>query len=374
MPLLDESDIAVVGGGLVGAALAWGLARAGLKTTVLDGADLDPRASRANFALVWVQGKGLHAPHYALWSKASAERWPAFAAALAEDTGIDVALSQRGAFSFALSQDELDALAAELQTISIETGGAAAPCEILSAEETRRRVPQIGPDVVGAAYSPADGHVNSLRLFRALHAAMRHRGVDYRAGHAVERIDPEAGGFRLSGPYGTVFARRIVLAAGIDNQRLAPMVGLTAPLKRSKGQILVTEKCRPFFDYASATIRQADEGGVMIGDSEETHTAAIATNQEISAVLANRAMRVFPCLADLNVVRSWAGFRVKTQDGFPIYEQSAAHPGAFVAVCHSGVTLAANHALVVAPQIAAGALSPDLALFHSRRFHVSENS
>ncbi|WP_304951722.1 FAD-binding oxidoreductase [Shinella sp. NM-101] len=374
MPLLDESDIAVVGGGLVGAALAWGLARAGLKTMVLDGADLDPRASRANFALVWVQGKGLHAPHYALWSKASAERWPAFAAALAEDTGIDVALSQRGAFSFALSQGELDGLAAELEEIAVETGGAAAPYEILTAQETRRRLPLVGSDVVGAAYSPADGHVNSLRLFRALHAAMRRRGVDYRPVHAVERIEPERNGFRLIGAYGAISARRIVLAAGTDNQRLAPMVGLHAPLKRSKGQILVTEKCRPFFEYTSATIRQADEGGVMIGDSEETHTSAIATNQDISVVLANRAMRVFPCLADLNVVRSWTGYRVKTQDGFPIYEQSASHPGAFIAVCHSGVTLAANHALVVAPQIAAGTLSPDLAPFHSRRFHASENS
>ncbi|MCD2184804.1 FAD-binding oxidoreductase [Rhizobium sp. GN54] len=371
---MDKSDIAVVGGGLVGAALAWGLARAGLKTMVLDGADLDPRASRANFALVWVQGKGLHAPHYALWSKASAERWAAFAAALAEDTGIDVALSQRGAFSFALSLGELDGLAAELEQIAIETGGAAAPYEILTAQETRRHLPLVGPDVVGAAYSPADGHVNSLRLFRALHAAMRHRGVDYRSGHAVERIEPQGNGFRLVGAYGAIAARRILLAAGTDNQRLAAMVGLHAPLKRSKGQILVTEKCRPFFEYTSATIRQTDEGGVMIGDSEETHTSAIATKQEISAVLANRAMRVFPCLAELNVVRSWAGFRVKTQDGLPIYEQSASHPGAFIVVCHSGVTLAANHALVVAPQIAAGTLSTDLAPFHSRRFHASENS
>lgn len=374
MPVLDESDIAVVGGGLVGASLAWGLARAGLKTTVLDGADLDPRASRANFALIWVQGKGLHAPHYALWSKASAERWPAFAAALAAETGIDVGLSQRGAFSFALSAGELDTLASELETIAAETGGAAAPFDILTAQETRQRLPQIGPDVVGTAFSPVDGHVNSLRLFRALHAAMHHRGVDYRAGHTIERIVPERGGFRLAGSGGTFFARRIVLAAGIDNQRLAPMVGLEAPLRHSKGQIIVTEKCRPFFDYTSATIRQADEGGVMIGDSEETRSHTITTNQEISAVLASRAVRVFPCLAELNVVRSWAGFRVKTQDGLPIYDESATHPGAFIAVCHSGVTLAANHALVVAPQIAAGALSPDLAPFHARRFHVRENS
>ncbi|WP_312797478.1 FAD-dependent oxidoreductase [Tianweitania sp.] len=367
-------EMVVIGGGLVGSTLAWGLARAGLQTTVLDGADLDPRASRANFALVWVQGKGIGKPAYALWSKASAERWPQLAAALLEDTGIDVSLNQNGGFSFALDPLELETWQAEMQDIVRETNGRAAPFEVLSGTETRYRLPFVGPDVVGSIYSPLDGHVNALRLFRALHTGMKKRNVDYRAGHAVERIEPVRDGFRLIGPNGTLVAQRIVLAAGLDNSRLAEMVGLHAPMKRSKGQILVTEKCAPFFDYTSATLRQTDEGGVMIGDSEETHTAAQATNQDISAVLANRAVRTFPVLGDLNIVRSWTGLRVKPLDGLPIYEQSASHPGAFIAVCHSGVTLAANHALVVAPQIAAGALSHGLAAFGSQRFHASQTA
>ncbi|WP_457585031.1 NAD(P)/FAD-dependent oxidoreductase [Ensifer canadensis] len=374
MSLLDECEMAVVGGGLVGAALAWGLARSGTQTTVLDGEDLDSRASRANFALIWVQGKGLGAPHYAHWSKTSAELWPEFAQTLAADTSIDVALSQRGGFSFALSTQELRDWRIELETIAAQSIGEAAPYEILDPQALRARLPLIGEDVVGAIYSPTDGHVNSLRLFRALHAAMKHRGVDYRAHRRVAHIEPIAGGFRLTGEWGTVRARRIILAAGVDNMRLAPMVGLRAPLKRSKGQILVTEKCAPFFSFASTTIRQADEGGVMIGDSEESTSSVITTNQDISAVLASRAIRVFPTLADANVVRSWTGFRVKTHDGLPIYEQSLIHPGAFIAICHSGVTLAANHALVVAPQIAAGALSDALSPFHSRRFDAYENA
>ncbi|MBS9722046.1 FAD-binding oxidoreductase [Tianweitania sp. BSSL-BM11] len=365
-------DMVVIGGGLVGSTLAWGLARAGLQVTVLDGTDLDPRASRANFALVWVQGKGVGAPAYALWSKASAERWPQLAAALFDDTGIDVSLNQNGGFSFALDQDELDTWQAEMQAIVRETNGRAAPFAVLNGTETRERLPFVGRDVVGSIYSPLDGHVNALRLYRALHTGMKQRGVDYRAGYAVERIEPVSDGFRLIGPKGVLVAKRIVLAAGLDNTRLAEMVGLHAPMKRSKGQILVTEKCAPFFDHTSATLRQTDEGGVMIGDSEETHTSAHATNQDISAVLANRAVRTFPLLGDLNIVRSWTGQRVKSLDGLPIYEQSTTHPGAFVAVCHSGVTLAANHALVVAPQIAAGALSHGLSAFGSQRFHASQ--
>ncbi len=79
---------------------------------------------------------------------------------------------------------------------------------------------------------------------------------------------------------------------------------------------------------------------------------------------------MFPLLAGLNVVRSWAALRVMTADGFPIYDQSAEYPGAFIATCHSGVTLAANHALELAPMIAAGRLHPELEVFSARRFDV----
>ena len=73
---------------------------------------------------------------------------------------------------------------------------------------------------------------------------------------------------------------------------------------------------------------------------------------------------------EVRVVRSWAALRVMSQDGFPIYQQSDTCPGAFVATCHSGVTLAAAHALNLAPMIAAGRLADDMAPFSTRRFHV----
>ena len=77
------------------------------------------------------------------------------------------------------------------------------------------------------------------------------------------------------------------------------------------------------------------------------------------------------CPGLTNVVRTWSAIRVMTQDGFPIYDESETHPGAFTVCCHSGVTLAANHALAVAPMIARGALDTSLvAPFSARRFHV----
>jgi glycine/D-amino acid oxidase-like deaminating enzyme len=80
---------------------------------------------------------------------------------------------------------------------------------------------------------------------------------------------------------------------------------------------------------------------------------------------------MFPRLKPLNVVRTWAALRVMTPDGFPIYQQSVSSPGAFVATCHSGVTLAANHALVLAPLIARGALPAEqFGAFSAGRFDV----
>jgi glycine/D-amino acid oxidase-like deaminating enzyme len=88
--------------------------------------------------------------------------------------------------------------------------------------------------------------------------------------------------------------------------------------------------------------------------------------------MAERAVRVFPHLRDARVVRSWAALRVMTPDGFPIYERSATHAGAFVATSHSGVTLAAVHARVLAPALRDGTLPDQCASFTTRRFDVPQ--
>ena len=70
-------------------------------------------------------------------------------------------------------------------------------------------------------------------------------------------------------------------------------------------------------------------------------------------------------------MRMWSGIRVMTEDGFPIYDQSPTQPGAFLVTCHSGVTLAAIHALKLAPMIAAGTLDAGaVGAFSARRFDV----
>lgn len=368
----DDFDVAVVGGGLVGAAIAYGLSRLGSRVVVLDEGDMAVRASRANFALVWVQSKGLGMPEYAGWTVSSADKWPELADALKREARLDVHLQQPGGFHIALSEDELEARANTLKRFHNQAGVTRYPTEIMRRDEVAKYLPDIGPEVVGGSYCPLDGHVNSLKLFRALHKAMEMRGTTYLPGHPVGAIRRDGDAFRLTAGGREITAGKVVLAAGNANQHLAPMVGLKAPMKPERGQIVVTERVKPFLKYPVVTIRQTDEGTVMLGDSKEEGTDPAGLNLAISSVIASRAVRTFPLLGKLNVIRSWRGIRVMPEDGFPIYDQSATQPGAFVVTCHSGVTLAAGHALTLAPMIHAGKLEDGLGAFSARRFDVQE--
>jgi glycine/D-amino acid oxidase-like deaminating enzyme len=366
-------DYAVIGGGLVGIAIGWGLAHRARKVAVLDEGDLAYRASRGNFALVWVQNKGAGLSEYALWTRRSSELWPVFAEALKADTGLDVCFSRPGGLHLLLSEREVENRANALKRLYNQAGMQPFQYAMLDHDETKRMLPRIGYDVAGSSFCPLDGHVNSLRLLRALHIAFQHLGGTYLPNRRVDRIQPGEDGFCLLTDAAEVRAAKIVIAAGLGTSELAAMVGISAPVRPQRGQIIVTEKVAPFMEYVVHTIRQTDEGGVMISDSVEESGFEDSTGTEVLSVMADRAVRMFPLLGALNVVRCWAALRVMPKDGYPIYDQSELYPGAFVAACHSGVTLAANHALVLPSLLDQGGLpQAELGAFSGRRFCVPQ--
>ncbi|WP_137045312.1 FAD-binding oxidoreductase [Pseudolabrys sp. FHR47] len=372
--MAKDYDIAVVGGGVLGSAIAFGLARDGQRVVVLDEGDIAKRASRGNFALVWVQSKGLGMPAYTGWTIRSTQSWPQLEAELKERTGLDVCLEQTGGFNICLSEREMEARRAMMRQIHAQEGVAKYEVALLDRSEVEKMLPGIGQDVVGGSFCPLDGHVNALRLFHAFHLANHRLGIDYRPNHRVGGIDYDSGLFRIHTSRGEIEAGKIVLAAGNANAHLAPMVGLSAPMQfNCRGQIVVTERLQRFMRYPIGTLRQTDEGTVMIGDSYEDSTDDGGMNFAINSVMLDRAQRTFPFLANVNIIRSWSCLRVMTQDGFPIYDQSETCPGAFVACCHSGVTLAAVHAYVLAPMIARGSLdAQQTQVFSAQRFHVQK--
>jgi glycine/D-amino acid oxidase-like deaminating enzyme len=369
MTKVREVDTVVLGGGVVGVAIAYGLAKSGERVRLLDEGDDAFRAARGNFGLVWVQGKGLENLDYARWSMAAAKRWPAFAEELHALTGIDVGISQIGGLMMCLDEAELSArtarVAALKQALDVDY-----PYVVLSPKDLREICPWAGPEVVGAVFSPLDGHVNPLRLLRALVKGFQVHGGEMVTGVHVDRIQPLAGAFHIWAGKEEYVAGRVVLAAGLGNRDLAPMVGLSAHVRPNRGQIMVSERVQPFLRHPSMYVRQTDEGVVQIGDSQEEVGFDDRTSVDKLAAIASRAIRCFPILANVNVVRTWGALRVLTPDGFPIYQESGNSPGAFVVTCHSGITLAPMHAGPLVEWMRCGHEPSDIQTFKSERFHV----
>jgi hydrogen cyanide synthase HcnC len=363
-----HTRFAVIGGGLVGSAIAYGLARHSEDVAVFDEGDLAWRASRGNFGLVWVQSKGLGMPGYAQWTLRSASLWPQLANELIERTGVDPQLAQPGGLHILLSDDELARRSAFLEKLHGQPGFPKYPYRLLNRAELKSMYPGIGPEVVGASYTQYDGHANPLRLLRALHTAFKQMRVVYRAHHAVDRIEPLDSGFAIHAAGKRFTCERVVIAAGLANARLAPMIGLDVPVRPQRGEIIVLERMKPFLRHPMLTLRQTGEGTVMIAEAKVEAGFDKSTDMGVLGALARRAVRSFPALAEARAVRMWGALRILSPDGFPIYAQSERHPGAFAATCHSGVTLAGAHALDLAPQIAAGELDAGMCPFTPRRF------
>lgn len=340
----NETDVAIIGGGLVGMSLAYGLLRQGKRVTVFDEGDQALRASRGNFGLVWVQGKGDTCPEYAQLSRLSARLWPALAANLQQDTGIDIELQQRGGLYVCLDQQSLQQRAEMLSKMQQNADGDY-PFEVLSVEQAREKEPALGPDIAGATWSPMDGHLNPLLLFRALHQAFELHGGTLINGQPVQHIQPQqTGGFEIQLDNHSLKADKVILAAGLGNKALAPQLGLHAPVEPNRGQVLITERLKPFISYPTGHVRQTGEGTVQLGDSKEDVGLDTGTTVEELGKIAARAIRMYPVLKKVRLIRSWGALRVMTPDGYPIYQQSALYPGAYVVTCHSGVTLGAVHA------------------------------
>lgn len=363
-----ETDVAVIGGGLVGISIAYGLALQRIDSVVIDEGDSAVRASRGNFGLVWVQGKGLALPAYTGWAIQAAELWPDLAQRLENRTGIDVSLDQSGGLFFCLTADALKRRAADLQTVKEQYGGPY-HFEILDNNDLKKLVPEVGDDVAGASYSRYDGHANPIRLLQALHRAYVDLGGQYAPGEGVIGLEQRGGKFVVRTATRTIIASRIVLSAGLGNASLGDLLGKAVPVKPIRGQIIVTERVPPIFTKAMEQVRQTDNGSIMIGSTWEDVGFDTATTMEANRRMAADAVRLFPFLANIRAIRSWSALRIMSPDASPIYEELV--PGAFLVTCHSGVSLAAIHSFEAAKWIAEGQIPDSMAPFSLSRFDAS---
>jgi len=293
---------------------------------------------------------------------------------LKEVAGIDVQHRQPGGLVFCLGDSESEARTRTIRRLHNQTD--THEIEMIDRTRVETLLPglRLGCEVTGASFCPHDGHVNPLLLLRGLHAALKRLGVAYRPDAPARVVSWERGVFVVQTPAGRFEAGKLVLAAGHGIPVLARSLGLAAPIVVERGQIMITERVAPFMPLPALEFRQTGDGTVQIGATHERVGYNLSTTPRGAARFVDRAVRVLPSLASVQVARVWAGLRVLTPDGCPAYMQSETCPGSFVAICHSGVTLAAAHAADLAAAIVAGALPDSFTPFHPRRFDVPQSA
>jgi len=367
-----DADVLIIGGGLVGSAVALGIAERGARVIMLDEGDRAFRAARGNAGLVWYQGKGQGMRRYQEWSLEATHLWPEFAERLHHLTGIDVSYQKPGGLSLCLGEEGFESRKNLMEQIRQEAAAHAYDCEMLDRKTVQELLPNIrlGDTVVGASYSVHDGHVNPLSLLRALHAGVKRAGGLYYPGHSVFNINRKGKVFVVQTPLQSFSAPKLVIAAGNGTGRLAKAVGMHIPVAPEKGQVLVTERTRPCLPMPCHSFRQTAEGSFLLGSSQEKMGYDIQTKPKVIQNIADRAKKTLPMLAGLRIVRCWAALRVMTPDKMPIYEESESYPKAFAIALHSGVTLASLHASKVVQWVLEGDQPQGFQSFSSRRFNV----
>jgi glycine/D-amino acid oxidase-like deaminating enzyme len=360
-----ETDTIVIGGGVIGCACAYYLAARGIRSVLLERRGVATEASGANAGVV---GASAGIPGRTLeHTKKSLE----LLARDAEELGRPVELIRQGRVSLASSDDEW----AEVQDFAATRQAGGVETRLLSADELRQLEPAVAPGFIGAAYVPADGHVNPFLLTHAYAAGAKRLGAEIRLG--AEAIRLEVADDAVTGVLtqtGLIAARQVVVAAGAWSGSLLTPLGMTIPVRPGRGQMLVTEPLPPLTARALRTpqiaIRQDVHGHILIGSAVED----VGFNREVTlpvlSQFCRRAAAVVPALKEARIIRTWAGLRPMTPDSLPIIDTVPGVDGLFLATGHSrtGLTYAAVSAWLLTQLITEGRTDLPLDPFRLDRF------
>ncbi len=354
-----EQDIIIAGGGISGAALAYGLSGSSRKVTVLDAPTATNKASRANVGLIWTQSKFLHLPDYAKWGFISSRLYPELTKELEEVSGNHIPVNYTGGIIPVLSEADYNKRGDYIVKLR-ETLGEYPGCMIDRAE-LERKLPGIGwgPEVCGAAWCEEDGLVDPLALLRAFRTALPRAGVTYRQ-TIIFDVQPHAGGYRVTAQDGVHDCERLVLAAGLSNRRFVQFAMPVLPVHPDKGQVLLVERMPFVMPIPVLGLTQTFSGTIIIGFRHEKaghHTHVVPADV---ATEGKWALRVWPGLGRKRLIRAWAGLRVMPSDNMAIYSRLPGHPKVTLVNTHSAVTMAAAHTRLLPGFILGGDL-PEIA-------------
>ncbi|MGO1077592.1 NAD(P)/FAD-dependent oxidoreductase [Inquilinus sp. CA228] len=320
-----DTDVAIIGGGIAGAAAALALRRIGMSVLLLERGFCGAQASGVNYGGVRRQGRPpeqipLSQRAHAIWQR------------LPETIGIDGEYIRSGHLKLARSEAEL----ASLEAYQGRVRDLGLGLEIVAGNAFRARWPWLGDRALAGSWCPDDGHANPRLVSPGFARAARKAGADIREQTAVQEAVRDGDGFRLLAGDGLEIRSRLLLnCAGAWSGRFATAFGETVPLESAHPNMAVTEPLPRLMDInvgvegGSVYARQVERGNCVMGGGRGIGLDADRARPGRSAIgaLLRQAAELFPALRGAQVIRFWSGIEGDTPDRNPVLGPSRTTPG-----------------------------------------------
>jgi len=341
---MERADVVIIGGGVIGASIAYHLAVKGVRDVVVVERDrLGAGSTSRNAGGVRLQFSTEINARLSLRSLPRLERFN-------DEMGVDPGFEQVG-YLFLITNDR-DAASFERSLQLWSRLGI--PARRLDQGQVHELFPEVRiDDVRFATYCEKDGYLDPTSLLNGYVARAREQGVRFSEGQAVTAIDLESG--RVSGvrtPSSTISTPTVVNAAGPWAGEVGKLVGVDLPITPLRRQIFVTDPVAGLDRDFPLTVEMAtgfyfhrESGGVLMGMADPADKPGFddSVNWEFLPTIVERALDRMPALEKANVKTGWAGFYEDTPDKHPILGRIAAVPGFISAAGFSG------HGLMHAP-------------------------
>jgi sarcosine oxidase, subunit beta len=369
-----ETEVAVVGGGLIGCMAAYYLRKRGRSVVVLERGLVGGESSGVSFGSLRLQGQ--HETGLPLALRAQAI-WEGIEAELGES----VEFVQHGHVHLALNAEQQ----ARLEDNALRGRAFGLSIALLDRDETMRRWPFLSGKVLASSWSVRDAVVNPRLVAPAFARAALRLGAAIREGVEVAAIEQDAGRFNLhtrswDGARQVVTPEVVINAAGAWGQALAAQFGERIPLFAAGPAEMVTEPVPTFVAPVmhvvdgSVLFRQTSRGNVIVGGHPRMRVDAENRRNRVppDKILTNlaRLIAIVPHMRAHQMIRSWTGIEGYVEDMMPVLGPSATTPGLFHACAFSGHGLQLGPAagMALTELICDGATTMPIAPFDIRRF------
>lgn len=369
----NSADVIIVGGGIIGNATAYYLAKKGVSVIVLEGSNvIGNGGSSRNGGGVRQSGRDPRELPLVMWGIKNL--WPS----LSEELGVDTEYTQKGNLRLGKTEAHLKIL----QGLTDRAVACGLNVKMLDGTEVRKINSYLSDEVIGASWCPTDGHANPLTTTLGYYKKARELGVRFITGEEVTEIKKVKGKARLVLTRNNEYeGDKILVAAAYDSRKILETVGIDIPMIKLKMECLVTEAEPHMFDQMLGTAEadfyghQTKDGSFVFGGSSGLESYNKDNGTPILSSIGTSCtcrgiMKYFPALSNAKIVRSWAGYIDECADKVPVISEIDEVPGLYTACAFTGHGFGIGPAAAynIAELIIDGKTTIDLSDFRYDRF------